>query len=255
MLKVRLIPILLHKDFGLVKGVGFDSWRRVGSAMQTVKIYNMRNVDELIFLDITATEEGRRPDFELIDELADECCMPLTVGGGIRSIEDIRNLLLVGADKISLNTVAVENPSLIKEGARYFGSQCIVVSVDYVLDKDGVPKVVTHSGKKKWDLNLYDWVKKVEALGAGELLLTSITHDGSMKGYDLEIIKKVSGGVSIPVIASGGAGTYEDMYQVLIKTNASAIAASSIFYFTEQTPNEAKKYLYEKKIAVRYKKM
>lgn len=251
MLKTRLIPTLLYKNLGLVKGKEFNSWRRVGAAMQAIKIYNMRNVDELIFLDITATEEGRQPDFELIDELADECFMPLTVGGGISSVEDIRQLLLVGADKVSLNTAAIKQPELISEGAKYFGSQCLVASIDYKINEAGQTKVVSHSGQQEHDIDVISWSKEVEQLGAGEILLTSISHDGNMQGYDIDTIRQVSEAVSIPVIASGGAGCYQDLFQVCSTTRASAVAAASIFHFTEQTPMEAKKYLKEKGIPVR----
>ena len=251
MLKVRIIPTLLYKPPTLVKGVGFDSWRRVGSVMQAVKVYNMREVDELIFLDITATQENRRPDFELIDEIADECFMPLTVGGGVKSIGDFRELLKVGADKVCINTAAVENQSLIAQAAEKFGSQCVVVSIDIKKINSKVYKVFTYSGKNNTGLEPVEFVKKIEQLGAGEILLTSIDNDGTMNGYDLETTKKISETVNIPVIVSGGAGNYNDMYRVLVEGKASAVAAASIFHFTEQTPLEAKKYLKSKGQIVR----
>lgn len=251
MLKVRIIPTLLYKEVGLVKGVGFDSWRRVGSAMQAIKVYNMREVDELVFLDITATQERRSPDFELIDELADECFMPMTVGGGIRSINDVRRLLQVGADKVAINTQAIENPELIEQVAKKFGSQCVVVSIDVRKRDDGEYEVYTHSGTHPTGIDPLSLVQKVVSMGAGEILLTSIERDGTMNGYDVELIRNVSDLVSVPVIASGGAGNYEHMFQALTQGKASAVAAASIFHFTEQTPLEAKHYLDERNIHVR----
>jgi cyclase len=183
-LKVRIIPTLLYKDMGLVKGVGFDSWRRVGSAMQAIKVYNLREVDELVFLDITATADGRSPDFDTIDDLADDCFMPFAVGGGIRTIEDVRHLLRVGADKVVLNTAAVENPALIEQIANKFGSQCVVVSIDAKLDDRGEYRVYTHAGKQETNENPVRVAERSEKLGAGEIIITSIERDGTMTGYD-----------------------------------------------------------------------
>ena len=251
MLKVRVMPTLLFKDVGLVKGVSFDSWRRVGSAMQAIKVYNMREVDELVFLDITATRDGRPPDFGSVDELADECFMPMTVGGGVQTIDDVRRLLQVGADKVSINTAAVESPELIKEIAQKFGSQCVVVSIDAKRLSNGKYEVYTYAGTKSTGLDPVDLARQVEKLGAGEILITSIDRDGTMTGYDIELTMRVSEVVSIPVIASGGAGTYEHMLQALVEGKASAVAAASIFHFTEQTPLEAKRYLSDRGIRVR----
>jgi cyclase len=251
MLKVRMIPTLLYKDFGLVKGVGFDSWRRVGTALPAIKVYNTRQVDELILLDIAATPQGRTIDFEEVDQLADECFMPLTVGGGIRTVEDIRRLLRAGADKVAINSSAVDHPSLISEAASRFGSQCIVVSIDYIRELDGKCAVTTHSGKRKTDRTPVEWARDVAALGAGEILLTSVERDGTMQGYDTEMLRAVTEAVDIPVIASGGAGTYEHMAAAILEGGASAIAAASIFHFTESTPLEAKRFLREKGIPVR----
>lgn len=251
MLKVRVMPTLLFKDVGLVKGVSFDSWRRVGSAMQAIKVYNMREVDELVFLDITATRDGRPPDFGSVDELADECFMPMTVGGGVQTIDDVRRLLQVGADKVSINTAAVELPELIKEIAEKFGSQCVVVSIDAKRLSNGKYEVYTHAGTKPTGLDPVDLARQVEKLGAGEILITSIDRDGTMTGYDIELTMRVSEVVSIPVIASGGGGTYEHMLQALVEGKASAVAAASIFHFTEQTPLEAKRYLSDRGIRVR----
>lgn len=241
--KIRVMPTLLFKDLGLVKGVAFDSWRRVGSAMQAVKVYNMREVDELIYLDITATNQGRPPDFQTVDELADECFMPLTVGGGVRSVEDVRRLLQVGADKVAINTAAVETPELIRKVADRFGAQCVVVSIDARRHADGSYEVYTHSGTVGTGKDPVWLAKEMESLGAGEILLTSIDRDGTMSGYDVELVRRASAAVSIPVIASGGAGTYAHIAEVLQEGKASAVAAASIFHFTEQTPLEAKGYL------------
>lgn len=249
--KIRVMPTLLFKDLGLVKGVAFDSWRRVGSPMQAVKVYNLREVDELVFLDITATDEGRAPDLETIDELADECFMPLTVGGGVRSVEDVRHLLVAGADKVAVNTAAVENPELVREMACRFGSQCVVVSVDARRRENGHYEICTHSGRVPTGRDPKAFSRQMEDLGAGEILLTSIDRDGTMLGYDVELVREVADCVSIPVVASGGAGRYEDMARVLAEANVSAVAAASMFHFTEQTPREAKKYLHSRGFNVR----
>jgi imidazole glycerol-phosphate synthase subunit HisF len=248
--KTRVMPTLLYKDVGLVKGVQFNSWRRVGAATQAIKVYNMREVDELILLDIGATRSGREPDFELIDGLADDCFMPLTVGGGVRSVEDVQRLLQVGADKVAINTAAVRSPSLIGEAARRFGSQCVVVSIDARRSAAGEYEVFTESGTVPTGLDPASLAHQVEELGAGEILLTSIDRDGTMTGYDLDLIARVAGAVSIPVVASGGAGTYDHMVEAL-HHGASAVAAASIFHFTEQTPLEAKQHLARHGIAVR----
>jgi len=250
-IKIRVMPTMLFKEMGLVKGIAFDSWRRVGSVMQAVKVYNLREVDELVFLDITATRDGRSPDFETVDELADECFMPLAVGGGVRSVEDVRRLLQVGADKIVLNTAAVETPDLIYQIARRFGAQCVIVSIDTRRHDNGRYEVFTHSGTQPAGLDPVEFVRQAETLGAGEILITSIERDGTMTGYDLELTRQVSKAVSIPVIASGGAGNYEHMALALREGKASAVAAASIFHFTQQTPLEAKRYLKKQGVNIR----
>lgn len=232
----------MYKDFTLVKGVKFDSWRRVGSVMQAVKVYNMREVDELVFLDISATAENRAPDFNLIDELADECFVPLTVGGGIKSVADVKKMLRVGADKVAINTAAVLDQNLIRKIADSFGSQCVVVSIDAKKNTNGKYEAFIQAGKKASGLEPVELARLAETLGAGEIILTSIDKDGTMNGYDLELISLVAKAVSIPVIASGGAGGYADL-ESAIKQGAAAVAAASIFHFTEQTPLEAKRYL------------
>jgi len=235
------MPTLLVKDVGLVNGVGFDSWRRVGGALQAVRVCNMREVDELLFLDITATREGRSPDLAIVDELADECFMPLAVGGGIRTVEDVRNLLKVGADKVVVNSAAVETPALVGQIAQAFGSQCVVVSIDVVKTEGGY-EVATHAGTKRTGLEPVAFAKKMAAMGAGEILLTSVERDGAMQGYALDVLENVARAVSVPVIASGGAGSYVHFAEAL-RAGASAVAAASMFHFTEATPREAKEYL------------
>lgn len=219
--------------------------------MQAVKVYNMREVDELVFLDISATREGRRPDFGTVDEIADECFMPLTVGGGVQTIDDVRILLEVGADKVAINTAAVLSPALIRSVAKRFGSQCVVVSIDAKKLPDGKYEVLTHAGTQGTGKDAVTFAREVEALGAGEILLTSIDRDGTMMGYDIQLTRSVNEAVCIPVISSGGAGNYEHMRSVLIEGKASAVAAASIFHFTQQTPLEAKRYLRERGINVR----
>lgn len=250
MLKVRIIPTLLWKNVGLVKGIGFDSWRRVGTILPAIKVYNTRQVDELMVVDITATIENRPPDFKEISEFSSECFVPLTVGGGIRNIEDVRRLLRAGADKVCLNSSAFTSKALISEIANTCGSQCAVVSID-AKKTDGKYECYSHSGTKAMKVEAAEWSKELERLGAGEVLITSIEKDGTMEGYDLELIKIISDAVNIPVIASGGAGNYEHMYEAITFAGASAVAAASIFHFTEQTPLEAKKYLRDKGINVR----
>ena len=247
MLKIRVMPTLLFKDVGLVKGVRFDSWRRVGGAMQAIKVYNMREVDELVFLDITATLESREPDFETIDELADECFMPLTV---VKSVDDVGRLLRVGADKVALNTVAVTDPDVISAAAERFGTQCVVVSIDAKRTGNGY-EVWIGAGTRPTGIDPVGLAVEAERRGAGEILLTSIDRDGTMEGYDTELTARVTSAVSIPVIASGGAGTYDHMASALSEGGAAAVAAASIFHFTQQTPLEAKQHLKARGFPVR----
>jgi len=254
MLKVRIIPTLLWKGVGLVKGIGFDSWRRVGTVMPAIKVYNTRQVDELILVDIAATHESRLPDFQVIEEVSAECFVPFTVGGGIKTVDDIKKLLRAGADKVSINSAMFTNPEIINASARLFGVQCIVASIDAKFEQ-GDYHCYSDAGTKDTGKNVVEWAQEAERRGAGEILLTSIERDGTMKGYDIELIKRVSAAVKIPVIASGGAGSYEDMYAALTEGKASAIAAASIFHFTEQTPMEAKDYLGAKGIPVRNRNM
>lgn len=250
MLKVRIIPTLLFKDLGLVKGVAFDSWRRVGTIMPAVKVYNTRQVDELIVLDISATLNGRSPDYDEVREFSAECFVPLTIGGGISCIEDIKMLLRAGADKVSINSAAYSHPELVTAAAERFGSQCVVVSIDARKDGGGYC-CHSHCGTRDTGLDPGDWAEQMEQRGAGEIIITSIDQDGTMNGYDIDLIRSVTDRVSIPVIASGGAGNYEHFYAALNAGGASALAAASMFHFTEQTPLEAKMFLDSKGVPVR----
>lgn len=251
MLKKRIIPTLLWKDVGLVKGVSFDSWRRVGSVLPSINVYNTRDVDELILLDITATKEKRDIDYEAIAEYSAECMVPFTVGGGVNSINKIRKLLYFGADKIVINSHAYENPYLVREASNRFGSQCIVVSIDVRKNNDDVYECFSHSGTKSTGKEVVQWAKEIELLGAGEILVTSIELDGTMTGYDCKLIKKITQNVNIPVIASGGAGDYNHFFEAINNSNADAVAAASVFHFTEITPSKIKQYLSDKGVPVR----
>lgn len=251
MLKVRVIPTMLWKQFGLIKGIGFDSWRRVGPVLPAVKVYNQREVDELILVDIVANQYAEDPDFESIEEYGQDCFVPLTVGGGITSAEQVQHLLRAGADKVAVNTAAYAQPDLINEIAKRHGTQCIVASIDVRFNgKDWV--CFSHSGKNQTGRDALSWACELEARGAGEILLTSIERDGSMQGYDLALIETIVNAVKIPVIASGGAGNYQHMVDAVIKAGASAVAAASIFHFTEQTPAGAKLAMVAAGIPVRH---
>ncbi len=250
MLKMRVIPTLLWKDVGLVKGIGFNSWRRVDSVLPAVKVYNMRQVDELILLDISATVNNKEPDYDSIKDFAKECSVPLTIGGGINNVEHIKNLLRSGADKVVINTAAYENPNIIKEASTIFGRQCIVAGID-VRKNNGKYECYSRCATKATGYDPVEWAQKMEQDGAGEIFLTSVERDGTMNGYDIELVKNVSSAVNVPVIASGGAGKYEDSYEVISKGKASAVAMASVFHFTEQTPLELKNYLMNRGILVR----
>lgn len=251
MLKVRVIPTLLWKSVGLVKGIGFNSWRRVGSVLPALKVYNMRDVDELVLLDISAAAEGRAPDHEAVADFSEECSVPLTVGGGIRDTDQIVSLLRAGADKISINSQAVENPRVIEEAASRFGAQCVVVSIDARRHSDGKYAVFIRSGTQDTGRDPVAWAQEVVDRGCGEILLTSVDRDGTMEGYDLALVEQVASAVDVPVIASGGAGTYQHMIDAVLQAGASAVAAASMFHFTEQTPAGAKQALAAAGIPVR----
>ncbi len=251
MLKTRIIPTLLIKGFGLAKGTNFNNWRRVGAVLPAIKIYNQRDVDELIISDILASQNNEEPDYESIKDFCSDCFVPLTFGGGIRNIEHVQKLLDIGIDKVSINSSLYENPKIMSDIANKFGSQSIVASIDVKKSNDKGWDCYSHSGTIKTTKNLKSWVKELEERGCGEILITSIDNDGTMKGYDLKLIKYITSIVNIPVIASGGAGNFEHMSDAILKSDASAVAAGSIFQFTEQTPIEIKNQLSLNGISVR----
>jgi cyclase len=251
MLKVRVIPTLLWKQFGLVKGVGFDSWRRVGPVLPAVKVYNQREVDELVLVDITAHKSDDDPDFESIDEFGQDCFVPLTVGGGITRIDQVQKLLRAGADKVSVNTAAYARPGLVTEIANRHGAQCVVASIDVRKTPDGNWMCFSHAGNQPTGREACEWARELESRGAGEILITSIERDGTLQGYDLDLIAAVVQSVNIPVIASGGAGNYQHMVEAVTQAGASAVAAASMFHFTEQTPAGAKAALAAAGVPVR----
>jgi cyclase len=251
MLKTRVIPVVLLNGYNVVKSIQFRVFRNLGSPITVSRIYDSRGVDELVLLDIKATIHNQEPAIDIIADISTECFMPLTIGGGIKTIEHARALLANGADKVAINSEAVQSPEFITALASEFGAQCVMVSIDVKKNASGKRTVHTHAGTRATELDPVKWAVKSEERGAGEILLTSIDQDGTMKGYDLELIERVCQAVSIPVIASGGAGNYEHMHQVLAQGKASAVAAASIYHFTEQTPLGAKQYLQEKGIPVR----
>ncbi len=251
MLKLRVIPTLLYKGFNLVKGESFDAGRVVGSPMQAVQVYNLRNVDELCFFDIDATREQRGPNLALIDELADRCFMPMTVGGGVRSIDDVRALLSVGADKVAVNSVLFDNPAMLRTASDRFGAQCMVAVIDTRRNRAGEVTVWSHNATVDTGLDPARFAKELEANGVGEILLQSADHDGLMNGYDVATLRAVRSEVSVPVLASGGAGTFDHMVEAVAVGGADAVCASAMFHFTEQTPMEAKLHLHAAGIPTR----
>ncbi|KQT23247.1 imidazole glycerol phosphate synthase subunit HisH [Chryseobacterium sp. Leaf405] len=250
MLKKRIIPCLDIKDGTTVKGINFEDLRNAGNPIELAKKYEEEGADELVFLDITATIEERKTFIELVNHIAQELSIPFTVGGGISTVEDVRKLLEAGADKISINSSVVKKPQLIYDLAKEFGSQCIVLAIDTKLINNN-DWVHIKGGREITHLKTLDWAKKVEQLGAGEILLTSMDGDGTKKGFDLRLIKMISENVNIPVIASGGAGNIEDFENVFNQTKATGALAASIFHFGEVTIQELKSELKSKKIAIR----
>lgn len=250
MLAKRIIPCLDVDKGRVVKGVKFQNLRDAGDPVEVAKNYEEQSADELVFLDITASAEERKIMIDVVQRVAETIFIPFTVGGGVSSLEDIRRLLSAGADKVSINTAAVKNPQLIYESAKRFGSQCIVVAIDAKRSERGW-EVYIHGGRTPTGLDAVEWAKKVESLGAGEILLTSMDADGTKKGYDIELCKAVASAVSIPVIASGGAGTMEHFYEVFTQTNVDAALAASLFHFKEVSIPELKAYLKNKGVHVR----
>ena len=231
MFRPRVIPCLLLQNLGLVKTTKFKKPRYVGDPMNAIRIFNKKQADELIFLDINATKEKRIPPLDLIKKIGEECFMPFAVGGGIRTIEDIRRILRAGAEKVVINSYAVTNPGFIKEASRVFGAQSIVVSVDVKKRLWGKYEVYTHCGSKAAGIGPVEFVKKVESYGAGEIFLNSIDNDGTMEGYDINLVRMISDSVGVPVIACGGAGSLDDFREALIDGNAFAVSAGSFFVF------------------------
>ena len=247
----RIIPCLDIKDGRVVKGINFVNLVDAGDPAEQAKIYNDSGADEICFLDITASNENRNTIIEVVKKTTEKCFVPLTVGGGVRSMEDISNLLNAGADKVSINTAAVINDNLVKEAAEKFGSQCIVVAVDAKKANNDKWEVFTHGGRKSTGKDVLKFVSKMQSLGAGEILLTSMDRDGTKKGYDLDLTKKVSNLLKIPVIASGGVGNLDHLHQGFKIGKADAVLAASIFHFGEFSIEDAKKYLDSKGIPVR----
>ncbi len=250
MLAKRIIPCLDVREGKVVKGVNFVGIKEVGDPVECAKEYNQQGADEVVFLDITATHEGRGTMLDVVRRTAKEVFIPLTVGGGINSIEDFRNTLLAGADKVSVNSAAVKNPELIREAADQFGSQCVVVAIDAKRFDDGF-HVVVHGGRIDTGLDAVEWAKKAAKLGAGEILLTSMDADGTKNGFDHELLNLICGAVSIPVIASGGCGKLEHFGDVFLETGADAALAASLFHYKELTVGQVKEYLKNQGIPVR----
>lgn len=251
MLTKRIIPCLDVKDGRVVKGVKFVELQDAGDPVENAKFYDEQGADELTFLDITASFEKRKIILKVVERTADEVFMPLTVGGGIRDLMDIRDLLNAGADKVSINTAAVGNSDVIRRAAERFGSQCIVLAIDAKRRSPSGWEVYTHGGRTPTGIDAVEWAKKGENLGAGEILLTSMDRDGTKDGYDLELTRAISETVGIPVIASGGAGNLEHLYQALAQGSADAVLAASIFHYREYSIKEAKEFLRGKGVHVR----
>jgi cyclase len=253
MLTKRIIPCLDVKAGRVVKGKSFINLRDAGDPVELADFYYKEGADELVFLDITATPEGRDTMVDVVERISEKVFMPLTVGGGLRNITNMRKMLLAGADKVSINTEAVVSPDIIREGAEKFGSQCIVVAIDAKRTNAKPPKweVYTNSGQKPTGIDAIEWAKRAVELGAGELLLTSMDADGHQTGYDNELNRAVSEAVSVPVIASGGAGAPEDLYKALVEGKADAVLAASIFHYGTYSINDIKKYLSQRGIPIR----
>jgi imidazole glycerol-phosphate synthase subunit HisF len=252
MLTKRIIPCLDVKEGRVVKGIQFVQLRDAGDPVELARFYDQQGADELVFLDISASHEGRKTMTEVVKAVASELAIPFTVGGGINALEDMKRILRAGADKVSLNTAAVNNPDLIREGASFFGSQCIVVAIDAKYDPElGSWKVYTHGGRKETGLEVIEWARQAVELGAGEILLTSMDADGGKNGFDLSLTKAVSEAVSVPVIASGGAGNSAHFADAFTEGKADAALAASIFHYKETSVSEVKQFLKEKGVTVR----
>ncbi len=250
MLTKRIIPCLDVMEGRVVKGMNFVNLRDAGGAVENAKAYEEQMADELCFLDITASHESRKTIVHVVEQVANEVFMPLTVGGGIRDLSDIRDILLAGADKVTINTAAVERPELISEASEMYGSQCICVAIDAKASNGGF-EVYTYGGRRPTGVDAVKWAQKVEALGAGEILLTSMDRDGTKIGYDIPLTRTISEAVTIPVIASGGVGNLEHLFEGLVDGKADAVLAASIFHYREYSVLEAKRYLFDRGVSVR----
>ncbi|HUC64172.1 MAG TPA: imidazole glycerol phosphate synthase subunit HisF [Stellaceae bacterium] len=251
MLKMRVIPCLDVKDGRTVKGVNFVDLIDAGDPVEQAKLYDREGADELCFLDITASAENRDTLYDVVARTAEQCFMPLTVGGGVRSVEDIRRLLLAGADKASINTAAVARPDFVREAAEKFGSQCVVVAIDAKQVAPDRWQVFTHGGRRATGIDAVDWAKRMAAAGAGEILLTSMDRDGTKSGFDIALTRRIADAVTIPVIASGGVGTLDHLVEGIRDGHATAVLAASIFHFGTFRISEAKAHLAAAGIAVR----
>jgi len=251
MLAKRIIPCLDIDRGRVVKGTNFVNLIDAGDPVEQAKYYEQEQADELVFLDITASADRRAIVIEMVKKVAEQVFIPFTVGGGIRTLEDMREILKAGADKISINTSAVQNPQLIKQGAQKFGDQCIVIAIDAKQQAAGKWEVYIHGGRTPTGLDAVEWAQKAEQLGAGEILLTSMDRDGTKDGYDLELTRAIAEATNIPIIASGGAGKLEHLYEVLTYGKADAVLAASIFHFRKYTIKETKEFLRQKGITVR----
>ena len=251
MLKNRIIPCLDVKNGRVVKGINFVDLKDAGDPVEQAKIYSDGGADEICFLDITASNENRETIIDIVRKTAKECFVPLTVGGGVRNIQNITDLLLAGADKVSINTAAVKDINFVKEASKKFGSQCIVVAIDAKKISDKKWNVFTHGGRNKTEIDAIEFAKDVEKNGAGEILLTSMDKDGTKSGYDVDLLKSITECTNIPVIASGGVGALDHLYDGIVKGGASAVLAASIFHYGEFKIKEAKEYLNSKNVSVR----
>ena len=251
MLKKRVIPCLDVKDGRVVKGVNFVELRDAGDPVEQAKLYDEAGADELCFLDITASSDKRDIIIDVVRHTAEQCFMPLTVGGGIRTVEDMRRLLLAGADKVSINTAAVRNPDIVREGAEKFGSQCIVVAIDAKQVEDGSWQIFTHGGREPTGIDAIEFAQLVVAKGAGEILLTSMDRDGTRAGFDLALTRAIADAVPVPVIASGGVGTLDHLADGVLEGGADAVLAASIFHFGDHTIREAKQHMAKRGVPVR----
>ena len=254
MLKNRIIPCLDVENGRVVKGINFVDLKDAGDPVEQAEYYSKCGADEICFLDITATHEDRNIIIDIVNKTAEKCFVPLTVGGGIKSMQNIRDLLLAGADKVSINSAAVKDINFVKDASRKFGTQCMVIAVDAKKVAENKWEIFTHGGRNKTGIDAVDFALKAEQNGAGEILLTSMDKDGTKTGYDIELLKSVTNKISIPVIASGGVGNLEHLYEGIRKGGASAVLAASIFHYGEHTIRQAKEYLASKDVPVRIEK-